>query len=434
MSQSPPIFDATALTGVQTAEIDISGPLSVAGDATVGTNATIGNSLTVTNAICLEGSATPCITRWEDLVGSGSGLWTEAVGFDYIYNTNRTIPNIEARVYDDGRIQSFVGTDWVQLVGGQGSSKIMWGDDEGDNLNFEFYTEVPIQTFRQVMTLTSAGRVGIGTTDPKASLHLGTIAGVDPRSYNNQPDIFLDSRSTADGISRVEFYGQESSALFGYLNVDNTTILGLENYLGIWGVDDANPGGVGLLIDTEGPDIGWVRLNMRYPVSGAAAPLDIGSGKSLAPNADVVIADLRDDSGVANFPAIEFYDQDGAGGENSGYIGYGTNVGLSLGVIGSVNWPGGDLVIDDSGNIGIGTNFPNSQLHVFSQSSVPSPEPNAEIDLQSVGTAGDGQHWAIYNERTDNSLKFWRNNQNILGLNTSGLVLGNEADRIIEMS
>src|SRR3989338_3507262 len=142
----PPIIDATALTGVQTAEIDISGPLSVAGDATVGTNATIGNSLTVTNAICLEGSATPCITRWEDLVGSGSGLWTEAVGFDYIYNTNRTIPNIEARVYDDGRIQSFVGTDWVQLVGGQGSSKIMWGDDEGDNLNFEFYTEVPIQT------------------------------------------------------------------------------------------------------------------------------------------------------------------------------------------------------------------------------------------------------------------------------------------------
>src|SRR3989338_587511 len=152
----PPIIDATALTGVQTAEIDISGPLSVAGDATVGTNATIGNSLTVTNAICLEGSATRCITKWEDLVGSGSGLWTDAGS--YIYNTNHD-PGVEVQVHNNARIvaynviQSFAANDWVELVGGQGTSKIRWGDDPGDNLGFEFWTDPQLGGGRQVMTL-----------------------------------------------------------------------------------------------------------------------------------------------------------------------------------------------------------------------------------------------------------------------------------------
>ena len=55
----------------------------------------------------------------------------------------------------------------------------------------------------------------------------------------------------------------------------------------------------------------------------------------------------------------------------------------------------------DTGNIGIGTTSPNSSLHVYKDSGN-----SAEIDLQSV--AGANNQWAIYNGRSDNSLRFWQ--------------------------
>jgi hypothetical protein len=55
------------------------------------------------------------------------------------------------------------------------------------------------------------------------------------------------------------------------------------------------------------------------------------------------------------------------------------------------------------GTLGIGTNQPNRLLHLYKTSG-----DNAEIDIQSV--EGENQHWAIYNERSDNSLRFWNNN------------------------
>ncbi|EKD30482.1 MAG: hypothetical protein ACD_78C00042G0004 [uncultured bacterium (gcode 4)] len=53
------------------------------------------------------------------------------------------------------------------------------------------------------------------------------------------------------------------------------------------------------------------------------------------------------------------------------------------------------------GKVGIGTTTPNTLLHVYDTGA------NAEIDIQSVAWANN--HWGIYNDRTDNSLKFWNN-------------------------
>jgi len=64
--------------------------------------------------------------------------------------------------------------------------------------------------------------------------------------------------------------------------------------------------------------------------------------------------------------------------------------------------------------LGIGTNTPNSKLHVYNTTQ------NAEIDLQS--NAGAGNHWAIYNDSTSNELRFWKGAQNQFRIGSSGKV------------
>ncbi|MDP3900146.1 MAG: hypothetical protein Q8Q23_03645 [bacterium] len=66
-----------------------------------------------------------------------------------------------------------------------------------------------------------------------------------------------------------------------------------------------------------------------------------------------------------------------------------------------------DITIDTSGKVGIGTEAPNSGLHVYAASGN-----NAEIDIQS--TAGAGNHWAIYDDRVGatNDLMFWKGGAN----------------------
>ncbi|MBA4320793.1 MAG: hypothetical protein C0412_20580 [Flavobacterium sp.] len=87
--------------------------------------------------------------------------------------------------------------------------------------------------------------------------------------------------------------------------------------------------------------------------------------------------------------------------------------------------PGGNLfepinVSSDSqgklGNLGIGTTTPNKLLHVYKASG-----DNAEIDIQSV--EGINRHWGIYNERSENSLKFWNND--IVGEKNALTILSN---------
>ena len=79
------------------------------------------------------------------------------------------------------------------------------------------------------------------------------------------------------------------------------------------------------------------------------------------------------------------------------------------------------FVVQYDGKVGIGTISPNKQLHVYKNSG-----DNAEIDIQSVGVAGDNNHWAIYHDRTSDDLRFWNNDpigdKNILTITNDGRV------------
>ena len=71
------------------------------------------------------------------------------------------------------------------------------------------------------------------------------------------------------------------------------------------------------------------------------------------------------------------------------------------------------------GKVGTNGNPPNRNLHLYNDNKV-----NTEIDIQSV--AGTNNHWAIYvyNDESNNSLRFWNNNisgeKNILTINNRG--------------
>jgi len=70
-----------------------------------------------------------------------------------------------------------------------------------------------------------------------------------------------------------------------------------------------------------------------------------------------------------------------------------------------------------NGKVGIGIAKPRTNLHIYNTSA------NAEIDIQSV--SGTDNHWAIYNNASDNSLRFWKNTAgNALHLNSSSGNIG----------
>jgi len=76
----------------------------------------------------------------------------------------------------------------------------------------------------------------------------------------------------------------------------------------------------------------------------------------------------------------------------------------------------GDDIFYDTGNVGVGIAYPNSRLHIYQASGV-----NAELDIQSV--AGANEHWAIYQDRDTEDLKFWHDGgDNVLTLTNEGLV------------
>lgn len=92
---------------------------------------------------------------------------------------------------------------------------------------------------------------------------------------------------------------------------------------------------------------------------------------------------------------------------------------------------GGALVVSGrsnfSGFMGLGTISPNSQLHLYNTAG------NPEIDLQ--GVAGTGNHWAIYNSRSGNDLRFWRGNDQLTILNNGNVGIGtNSPSQKLEIS
>jgi len=74
-------------------------------------------------------------------------------------------------------------------------------------------------------------------------------------------------------------------------------------------------------------------------------------------------------------------------------------------------------VYRSSGKVGIGLSSPNRQLHIYQTSG-----DNAEINLQSQG--GANLHWALYNNRADNSFRLWGDNDWITVLRNGRVGIG----------
>ena len=97
----------------------------------------------------------------------------------------------------------------------------------------------------------------------------------------------------------------------------------------------------------------------------------------------------------------------------------GVGAGLPAGTSGQTlrhdgtNWVANSTLYNNGTDIGIGTTSPNRQLHIYNTAT------NPEIDIQ--GVAGAGNHWAIYNNIADNSLRFWRTND-VFALTNAGNV------------
>ncbi|MFC1615472.1 hypothetical protein ACFL2L_01605, partial [Patescibacteria group bacterium] len=79
---------------------------------------------------------------------------------------------------------------------------------------------------------------------------------------------------------------------------------------------------------------------------------------------------------------------------------------------------GNDSIIKTmlKGKVAIGTENPNRMLHLYKDSG-----DNAEIDIQSV--AGANNHWAIYQDRTSEDLRFWHfDSDDVLTITNEGNV------------
>ncbi|MBT4516863.1 MAG: hypothetical protein HOC78_03120 [Candidatus Komeilibacteria bacterium] len=61
------------------------------------------------------------------------------------------------------------------------------------------------------------------------------------------------------------------------------------------------------------------------------------------------------------------------------------------------------FIINSEGNVGIGTETPNKDLHVYSDGE------NAEIDIQS----GSNTHWGIYQDNSSGDLNFWHGDNKV---------------------
>lgn len=78
----------------------------------------------------------------------------------------------------------------------------------------------------------------------------------------------------------------------------------------------------------------------------------------------------------------------------------------------------GDEIL--TGRLGIGTNLPAHQLHLYRATG-----DNSELDIQSV--AGAGNHWGIYQDRASADLYFWQGNNRVIFTNEGRVGIGTTA-------
>ncbi|RZA06934.1 MAG: tail fiber domain-containing protein [Proteobacteria bacterium] len=270
------------------------------------------------------------------------------------------------------------------------------------------------------MTINSAGSVGIGTTLPSALLHLSnagsssaiidTFGGVVPaltfRSAQGT-QVAPTATQTGDALFTIGGRGYTGS---GFTSGSKATISG-------FAAEAFNGAGTGAYLALATTPIGGVTTNERMRIDaggnvgiGTTAPTNkLSIVDATAPNMVIGKAALTDGAYFLGNPSHGLQ-RGGASGANLAYVPATNDVTLYTSGSGNLGFSTGAasaprMLIDSSGNVGIGTTLPTSSIRLDVAGSIASTAVNPRIYLNATGgsysprvmdvTSGD---WRFYRE------------------------------------
>jgi len=303
--------------------------------------------------------------------------------------------DVTANLSVTGGVVEFINSDGDAYFRVSESTSLEGGmawDQSDDQLLFNTGSNnYPIRIEGSEINLMPTGNVGIGITDPGDPLQVLTDSGgeaiaIEENSGGEQWELGVDS----DGDLNFQDSG---SAVVTF--------------------EDGGQVGIG----TTGPNAILHLLNSGTAINPANTnTLVVQDSTSASTNSRMSIV-----SGNTGSAILDFGDTDD---ENAGNIAYSNNLDQLSFRTGATN---GRMVIDSSGNFGIGTTTPSELLEINGSG-------NVRLEITSIGAAGSGSaalvlnssgqdSWAIYSHTSDGSLRIANHSANdYLIIDTGGNV------------
>ena len=280
------------------------------------------------------GDAITWSTKMTILNNGNVGIGTTAPVSTWLTTFDPTTGNGTFKLTSEGWIVTPYLTGLAGYYPGQGARPIVWADDSGTNLQCWDNSATDGVSLRSSNGTTRLfvredGNVGIGTSSPAYKLHVAdtgddTLLKIENTTVNKYPHI----RFTALGAEYDIGVGGTGTAT-GYVN--NLYIYDITNSAPRITLTQAGNVGIGTTININAP--------LTVQADGSAYGINL-IGRS---------------NGVYDESVIGFYDNDGT--TRKGYI---------LNSAGNMYFATGgsteNMVIDSSGNVGIGTTSPNVRL------------------------------------------------------------------------